>query len=271
VSQFPKFSIRDDDTDTVLLSAAGISGFFTGDGRAYSDASSAADVEPESVTFGLSRLGSSDLGSHESPKPLALGNIWIDINNFDGGCIGSYFVSAASVWTPDAGERHHVDLQINGKMDYAPHKLAESVWDTWRASPPSEKNEWVRLPEGSREAWLEVVGRYHAAREPSRRHNYANSTVTLQGANIVDPASLMCALGEAFKGAGGYFGWTLSAFEDCLKSEVPADSNLVLIWESSDTAQRTLAGKTPLGEKSKPYLDQFLEILSSAGVCVLFN
>ncbi|WP_204016947.1 barstar family protein, partial [Sphaerimonospora thailandensis] len=55
-----------------------------------------------------------------------------------------------------------------------------------------------------------------------------------------DIEGFYCALGEAINGPGGYFGWNLSALDDCLRGQWGAAPPFRLIWHDADVARRHL-------------------------------
>jgi hypothetical protein len=79
------------------------------------------------------------------------------------------------------------------------------------------------------------------------------SELLLDGGHIDDLTSFFCAIGEAVDGPGGYFGWNLDAFGECLRMRARAGQEVTLHWSHFDVAQRALSvAATASGEAATP-------------------
>ncbi|MFJ6822971.1 barstar family protein [Streptomyces niveus] len=81
----------------------------------------------------------------------------------------------------------------------------------------------------------------------------------MDGRNITDRAGLYCAIGEALRGPGGYFGSTLDALRDCLRGGFGLTPPFTLNWQSVNTA------RTHLGDS---YVEEIVSTMRFAGVSV---
>ncbi|GAB3899118.1 hypothetical protein GCM10029964_084580 [Kibdelosporangium lantanae] len=57
---------------------------------------------------------------------------------------------------------------------------------------------------------------------------------------MTDIDGFYCAIGEAINGPGGYFGWNLSALDDCLRGGFGAQAPFRLVWHNSAVAREHL-------------------------------
>jgi barstar (barnase inhibitor) len=92
---------------------------------------------------------------------------------------------------------------------------------------------------------------------------------TLDGRQVVDIDGLYCVLGEAINGPGGYFGWNLSAVDDCLRGGFGASCPFTLKWLRSDVVTSALVRCDVAGGRWTADLEVLLEIFSDHGIDVL--
>lgn len=52
---------------------------------------------------------------------------------------------------------------------------------------------------------------------------------------------ILCALGEAINGAGGYFGKDIQSFDDCLFGGFGLTAPCRIVWRNADLSRRTLS------------------------------
>ena len=184
------------------------------------------------------------LTPHEPLGDTKPANLIVQVLDHRGTPIGEYYVASAVLHGQGGGH-----VAVTGFVGWIPHRDAEAVWNRWATGPPDHKGRWAELPAHERAAWLEVAGLYRGTltEEPN-----SEDDVFLDGANIDDLTSFFCAMGEAVNGPGGYFGWNLTAFAECLRGRAP----FVLHWSDFDIARQALAGEG----------DMIVDILTTTGV-----
>ncbi|MFF7474452.1 hypothetical protein [Streptomyces sp. NPDC008092] len=269
-----RFSIVDDEDGSELGRFAELDGFFVGNRSAYADFEEWDGESINRLNFEVIGLilnhplfRGAESGSHRKRK---IGNVMIRVLGSDGDGIGEYFVGSAEIGGFSATEGGAVRAAITGTVDKVPSVGAGGVWDIWRQHPPEFKNAWSDLPVGEREGWLEVVRMYHPNTSTRVSDNPATGAFVLDGRYVEDLASFYLAVGEAVNGAGGYFGSTLMALEDCLMGGYGASAPFTLVWERFEVAQRFLAGRfVETGDGRASYLDIIMEIFSGARVEVV--
>jgi len=182
--------------------------------------------------------------------------------------------------------------------------LSRAAAGRWAATdfpfPPERPGMWRPLSLAQREQWLIAACNRHfkwMRRRQGWRDAEPGTVFVIDGAVIADHPALMCALGEAINGPGGYFGGTdLLSLQDCLYGSFGVTLPFVLRIENIDAcrahldgralaewASRRLAsaafpdeeGKVWLAEsvregrlQSRSLLDVVLDVLQSHGVTV---
>lgn len=174
-----------------------------------------------------------------------------------GGVVGSY--SASDVRIAEVEHEGESALRLSGYLLDHPHPHASVAWGRWRESVGLGLNAWVTLSPEEREAWLDSVRLHHDWESSDGETDSSGGVYQVDGRNITDRAGLYCAIGEAIRGPGGYFGSTLDAFRDCLGGGFGVTPPFVLNWHSVKTAQ------AHLGES---YVDEIVSTMRSAGVSV---
>jgi hypothetical protein len=109
------------------------------------------------------------------------------------------------------------------------------VAGTWRSLSRSQREQWLIAARNRHFKWLRRRGGWKDA-EPG-------AVFEIDGASITDLDSLLCALGEAIHGPGGYFGLSLLALEDCLGGSFGVTLPFVLRITDADACRRHLDGK----------------------------
>lgn len=124
--------------------------------------------------------------------------------------------------------------------------------------PPRSCGEWLLLTPSARKSWLDIaadraLGRYTS--RSSRADSPQRTTFVLPGACITDLTSFLCAVGEAVNGPGGYFGSSLTAFEDCLAGGFGASLPSIFRWRDAHLSRQEL-GHEPLAAWAAEQLSQ---------------
>ncbi|GIG56404.1 hypothetical protein Lfu02_07760 [Longispora fulva] len=103
----------------------------------------------------------------------------------------------------------------------------------WYAGRPVERNVWAGYGRELRHLWAGVALTH---RRPGVVDKPAGTTFELDGRFVTDVEGFYCAIGEAVNGPGGYFGWNLDAFHDCLRGRFGARAPFRLVWRDSAVA-----------------------------------
>ncbi|NUT47401.1 MAG: hypothetical protein HOV94_08840 [Saccharothrix sp.] len=113
---------------------------------------------------------------------------------------------------------------------------ALDVLEHWLTGGPARKNLWAGYDRELRLYWagMALVRRSDAPDRP------AGATYELDGRFVTDVEGFYCAIGEAINGPGGYFGWNLGAFDDCLRGRFGARPPFRLVWHDSAVAREHL-------------------------------
>ncbi len=112
--------------------------------------------------------------------------------------------------------------------------------------PPERAGMWRRLSRAEREQWL-IAARNRHFKWLERRQGWPDAppgtVFVVDGSTITDYPALMCALGEAINGPGGYFGGTnLVSMEDCLYGSFGVTLPFVLRINHVDVCRANLDG-----------------------------
>ena len=112
--------------------------------------------------------------------------------------------------------------------------------------PPGVPGRWRPLSRAQREQWLIAACNRHF-KKLRRRQGWkdaeAGTVFVIDGAAIVDHPALLCALGEAINGPGGYFGGMKSlSLQDCLFGSFGVTLPFVLRIENMDACRAHLDG-----------------------------
>ncbi|MFE0649193.1 hypothetical protein ACFVZH_11460 [Streptomyces sp. NPDC059534] len=157
----------------------------------------------------------------------------------------------------DASARHHglVDLTVAfPRHGLIPHQSRE-VWDLWHRDRPAEPGTWRRFTGAARGEWLTQAAR-RAHGEPEVT---PGATYHLDGTDVVDEDSFLCALGEAVLGPGRSFGvGAPRALGELL-------AGTTLVWHHADVARACL-GLLPYADRRPATFAEFVDGLTAAGV-----
>ncbi|WCR25469.1 barstar family protein [Paenibacillus thiaminolyticus] len=181
------------------------------------------------------------------------------------------------------------DLSLIGSLESIVSNEDLGIWELWRNSPPSKINEWAKLNENGRRAWLKVVTKYNLNKVFLDSKETKEETFYLDGAHIRDYASFFCALGESINGPGGYFGFDFNSLIDCLHGGYGAVSPFTLIWTNYKVAEHCLdvqawekeikyrsneySGEEPFFEErgNRPLFQALVENLKNEGINIIFE
>ena len=115
--------------------------------------------------------------------------------------------------------------------------------------PPDGFGRWRDLDIEGRMEWLDLSGRRHFDQRLPVRTD-PGRTVLIDGRDIDNVWAFYCAVGEAVNGTGGYFGWNMQAFDDCLFGGFGLEAPFTIVWTHASVS-RELLGHEALIE----YLD----------------
>ncbi|MDX3243098.1 barstar family protein [Streptomyces sp. ME18-1-4] len=266
------FSLNaDDGRETSLGNFADLDGFFVGSSTALSE----FDDEAASESHGdgawlhprLVGLTPSDalkeFWAAGSFGEKQLGNVWINIHDAHGEIIGSYFAGSVTLEDWTEGPDLTVTAVLSCWLSVLPERSAGTLWKTWSRRAPASMNDWVNLPLGQREGWIEVARKCRKTSSPAKK----DGCYVLDGANIDDLASFYCGIGEAMNGPGGYYGSNLASLDDCLFGGHGPAAPFRLVWQNSVVAMNSL-GALPTHIKNKTVMDSIIECFDRRGVTV---
>ncbi|WP_369382547.1 barstar family protein [Streptomyces sp. cg36] len=237
----PLYSLYSVDDERELFTVGDLSGFFV-------------DADDDWRTFRALRCAASG-----RPAAGEVDELKVRVLDSRGGVLGSYDVSAVHI--EEAEEEGQPVLEVTGYLLSRPHPLAPAAWDRWREPGELRAGAWASLPAPVRRAWLDCVRLHHFAAPRRTGADVSGGVYELDGRHITDWVGLYCALGEALRGPGGYFGGTLDALRDCLNGGFGVRAPFQLNWHSVATA------RAHLGDG---YVDDVVETIRSAGATVTF-
>jgi len=229
------YRLVDESRAIVLVEAEELEGFFVSPG----------DDVPE-VVFRRANL------SDERPRQVE--DAVLEIVNGRRDKVGEYLVGR--VIFGDV-EPERVAFRFFG--DRCEFSEAAGIWRRWGSGPPLRAGEWLRLPVGHHPAWLHVVQNSWFATGHGSGGGADAEVLTLNGASVVTKAGFYCALGEAARGPGGYFGSNLDALADCLRSGSAGKRRARLLWNGFFSSEEALGTE---------FLDAVTAVLEEFGVIV---
>ncbi len=136
-----------------------------------------------------------------------------------------------------------------------------NIWEMRKKRYPENLNLWIGLQKSELQAWLEV------SLKDKRRNvsidKSSSRTVVINGNNIFNIDSFLCALGEAVSGPSGYVGRCLNSLEGCLMSPNYFGISLPrkVIWENYSNS----LAEFRLNDQDK-YIDEIVKIIRYSGV-----
>ncbi|MEV5124586.1 barstar family protein [Streptomyces decoyicus] len=166
-----------------------------------------------------------------------------------------------------------IDITLTDGGDDRPSPAARPVWESWYQGVPTLPNQWAPYSSQGRSAWLGLA--LHARRP--RRPDRSGGVHHLDGRFVTDVPGLHCAMSEALAGPGGYFGWGMDAFRDCLCGGFGLTAPFTVIWHDADVARRAPAdavsasasASAPTAEGLLSYVEEIVRVLEGAGVTVI--
>lgn len=222
---FPLYSVMDEETRDVIVSAEGVSGFFVDE----------EEGEVPDVVF---------LGVHQMGVRNKTESALLEIRNSRNRKIGEYY--AGRVVRNDAGADRTGDAVVNVPFRIFSNRCgvsrAAEIWQRWASDRPLELGEWSRWPASYERVWLHVVQNSWFASGHAASYYGLDGIGRLDAAQFSTRASFYCALGEAVNGPGGYFGSNLDALADCLRVSDGEQRLRRLEWNGFDQSMRTLGG-----------------------------
>jgi RNAse (barnase) inhibitor barstar len=217
-----------------------------------------------------------------------VGNVNVNVLDRDEKIIGSYFVASAEVVEACRanGDRRPNreteaielwDLVLRGALLAPAHPRAFVWWARWRERRPEQPGEWASLSTEDRTAWLEVVRLFRGertlrlggdeARLVGTRESAQAALFVLDGRHVTDRPGLFCALGEALRGPGGYYGAGLDGVQDCLCGGFEIVPPFTLCWLDAEIARVSLAD-TAGDHGGGSLFDELIRMLRDRGVNV---
>jgi hypothetical protein len=255
VTLLVKYSVRFEESDAFVF-ASDLEGFFVG---RYSDDDFGAFLEAENarVTFRLVRP------TLDAPIETLRGDIEVLVLDTEGRPMGRYPLWGAKLVVGDTSEY----LVVTAQTGLPPHAEARRLWDRFRVSQP-RRGEWCTLQVGSREAWLEVAGLRYAESASKGEYSAPPREIVMGGDEIKDVASFFCAIGEAFRGPGGYIGQSFTELEESLEDYLQG-APVRLIWRNISVARSSLSAVLDIAGGPISKFDLLLGILSQNNVDVI--
>lgn len=111
--------------------------------------------------------------------------------------------------------------------------------------PPATLGTWRPLSEAQRAQWLLAACNRHFKwlRRRGPRDAPAGTIFRIEGADVDDLPGLLCAMGEAVNGPGGYFGGLNAlSLQDCLFGSFGVTRPFTIHIANLETARRNLGG-----------------------------
>ncbi|MFH9722895.1 hypothetical protein ACH4M4_08000 [Streptomyces sp. NPDC017254] len=163
-------------------------------------------------------------------------------------------------WDTSARHRGLLDLTVAFPRAGLIPRQSREVWDLWHRGRPTEPGSWRRLTGAARGEWLnQAARRSYGAPEID-----PDATYHLDGTDVVDEDSFLCALGEAVHGPGR--GLTVGA--PGAVGELLA--GITLVWHHADVARACL-GVQPWSGRRPATFQEFVEGLTDAGVRLVLD
>lgn len=251
-----KYAVRAEGGEAPLVRAGDLDGFFVGR-YSFDDYGALLESEDARVTFRLIRP-IPQVGLDALPEDLEV----LVLDNA-GEPMGRYPLWGARLLPGGAPGA----LVVAAVTQLAPHVEAGRLWDRFRVGEP-RPGEWRAIPVGSREGWVEVAALRHAESAAKATTSSPPRVIVLDGDEIKDVASFFCAIGEAFRGPGGYFGQSFTALEECLDDYLRGAPTR-LIWRDMTVARSALSEVGRHADGSLTTLDLIVDILTRRHVEVV--
>lgn len=271
----PKFSLVREDDRTEIAYFRSLEGFFVGRRDSYADFEEPPEAWPSPLTFKLAGFvpvnQQTENTALRSSSLRHLGNAELHILDNNYNSIGYYWIANVEVKQWSTSREGESEGTLTGWVTTHPDIDAAQVWNAWRQGPPSVNNLWAQLPDGRREAWLEVVSVYEPRSPAAAHRDFETRLVELDGQYITDLASFFCAMGEAVNGPGGYFGSNLTALGECARGGFGIDGGFTLRWFRADVAQQHLTREAETTEGRLSYMQIIQSTLRNEGIEVILE
>ncbi|GAA0345678.1 barstar family protein [Streptomyces blastmyceticus] len=163
-----------------------------------------------------------------------------------------------------------VDIVLSDGVDEPVPPAARQAWEDWyERSMPSTVNTWAGYPPEGRKEWLKfsAPGRFPRWKP---EEDEKGGTYHLDGRYVTDEAGLHCAVGEALKGPGGYFGRDWYSFKAYLEGGYGVGLPFTLVWHDSQVTLKALAG-TINPENGLSYAEEVVDLMRRWGVTVVLK
>jgi hypothetical protein len=258
-----RYDLRSENEMPPLVRWAEMDGFFVGTESAW-DAYENPSEEPASVRVTLRGVDWLDAAADRPTRTLELGDTVLEVLSDQGRTLGDYALWDTRLTVPAGADK----ATLTAGVGTLPHVGGEWAWERWRGSRPAQPNQWAGLPIGQREAWLEIAG-IIALRGHSTPYPALTEQIDLDGRHIDDLASLLCALGEAFAGPGGWCASGVTGLADCLRHAPRAAARPRLVWRQMHVAEQALARKVEVDGRTVTYFDMVLALLADGSVDVV--
>ncbi|WP_409186246.1 barstar family protein [Amycolatopsis sp. VS8301801F10] len=221
--KFPLYSLVDDQRKAVVVVAGDIEGFFVSE-EDQSEAVAFIDAE---VSGGV---------------PREIDDAILDVMNTRGDKIGEYPIGSVVFADADAASRSGVKPRVSFRFFGSRFEFPEAreIWRRWAAEAHLGSEGWRTFSGSGHEAWLHVVQNSWFATGHDAICYGGNELANLNGSRFSTPASFYCALGEAVNGPGGYFGSSLDALADCLRSSREFKPLTGVVWGDFDSSEKAL-------------------------------
>ncbi|WP_327308584.1 hypothetical protein OG730_38155 [Streptomyces sp. NBC_01298] len=250
-----KYSVWFEGSDEFVF-ACDLEGFFVGH-YSYDDFGALLEAENARVTFRLVRP------TLDAPIETLGGDIEVLVLDTEGRPMGRHALWGAK---PVAGDTPEY-LVITAETGVPPPAEARGLWERFRISPP-RRDEWRTLRVGDREAWLAVAGLRYAESASKGEHSTPPREIIMRGDDIKDVASFFCAIGEAFRGPGGYIGQSFTELDERLEDYLQG-APVRLIWRNISVARSSLSAVMDIHGGPISKFDLLLKILSQNNVDVI--
>ncbi|MCE5173741.1 barstar family protein [Paenibacillus profundus] len=279
-----KFSLLDDKSDLVIGYCKDIIGL---DGEVYADGDSSYHKISLIEFVFCNDFKKYLLKNKESINRL----VYVSIINKAQNILGKYpfFIFDETYYHKVGFPECPTNIELKGSLQNILSNAELEIWDKWRISYPTNKNEWSFLNEDDRRAWLNVVTKYQVSKLEYEENK--ENMIYLDGTYITDYSSFFCALGEAINGPGGYYGHDFSSLIDCLNGGFGATSPFIIMWGNYKIAEKKLDTHAWLKEVKyrrkrdvklfagsdfeelgdRPLFQALVENINSQGVKILFE
>jgi Barstar (barnase inhibitor) len=195
----------------------------------------------------------------KSERARRIGSILIGMLDRAGRTLGQHWLAnvKAEKIAPSSDLNRTWNVTLTGVLLTSVHPDSETLWERWATGQITERNAWTKLSSRERKAWLEVA-RMRASVVDSSADAPAGAIFDLDGENVQDSVSFLCALGESINGPGGYFGAGFDSFRDCLAGGFGARPPFVIRWHGPRA-----------GRPASKEVAEMIDLLAGASVTIV--